>query len=126
LTAVVHTTAYPPPAASVGNNRYLYLLKLLREFDPEEHGTLKAYVGRQGLSYRQVQKDSSRFFGSPFYRHYLKLKMIRVVEDVLLSTLTYKEIAYKKGFSGYNHLYTLFHKSYSFPLQDIPRIAQDA
>jgi len=46
LSVVVHTTVYPPPAASVGNNRYIYLLKLWREFDPEKHGTLKAYVGR--------------------------------------------------------------------------------
>jgi AraC-like DNA-binding protein len=123
LTLVAHTTVYPPPAASVGNNRYSYLLRLIGDYDPEE-GALETFLRDRGLSYRQIQKDSTAFFGASFYRHYLKLRMIRVLEDLLLSTLTYKEIAYKNGFSGYRRLYTLFHATYRFPLQNIPRIAQ--
>jgi len=123
LTLVAHTTVYPPPAASVGNNRYGYLLRLIEAYDPDE-GALETFLSGRGLSYRQIQKDSTAFFGASFYRHFLKLRMIRVLEDLLLTTLTYKEIAYKNGFSGYRRLYTLFHVTYRFPFQNIPRIAQ--
>lgn len=122
LTLVAHTTVYPPPSASVGNNRYAYLLRLIEAYDPDE-GALETFVSSQGLSYRQIQKDSTAFFGTSFYRHYLKLRMIPVLEDLLLTTLSYKEIAYKNGFSGYRRLYSLFHTTYRFPLHHIPRIA---
>ncbi|ROI10082.1 AraC family transcriptional regulator [Chryseobacterium sp. H3056] len=124
FTLVAHTTLYPPPAASVGNNRYGYLLKLIEAYDPDD-GTLETFLSSRSLSYRQIQKDSTAFFGTTFYRHYLKLRMIPVLEDLLLTTLTYKEIAYKNGFSGYSQLYKLFHTTYRFPLHHIPRIAQD-
>jgi AraC-like DNA-binding protein len=124
LTVVAHTTVYPPPAASVGNNRYGYLLRLIEAYDPDE-GALETFLSGRGLSYRQIQKDSTAFFGASFYRHYLKLRMIRVLEELLLTTLSYKEIAHKNGFSGYVQLYSLFHTTYRFPLYHIPRIAQD-
>lgn len=124
VTVVAHTTVFPPPAASVGNNRYGYLLRLVEAYDSDE-GSLETFVSSRGLSYRQIQKDSTAFFGTSFYRHYLKLRMIPVLEDLLLSTLTYKEIAYKNGFSGYSQLYTLFHTTWRFHFKDIPRIAQD-
>ena len=126
ISVVTHQTVYPRPSASIGNNRYRYLLRLLETYDPDEQGTLEVFINSKGLSYRQITKDSTAFFESSFYHHYLKIKMIPVLEDLLLSTLSYKEIAYKNGFSSYHQLYTLFHKTYLFPFHLIPRIALEA
>lgn len=123
ISIVTHHTVYPRPPASIGNNRYRYLLKMMEMYDPDEHGTVEAFMNSKGLSYRQISKDSTAFFESTFYHHYLKIKMIPVLEDLLLTTLSYKEIAYKNGFSSYHQLYTLFHKTYHFPFNRIPRIA---
>ncbi|MCZ2336999.1 MAG: helix-turn-helix domain-containing protein [Chitinophagales bacterium] len=123
ISVVAHQTVYPRPYASIGNNRYLYLIKLLESYNPDEKGTLQAFIKSNGLSYRQITKDSTAFFESTFYHHYLKIKMIPALEDLMLSTLSYKEIAYKNGFANYHQLYTLFHKTYHFPLNHIPRIA---
>lgn len=123
ISIVTHHTVYPRPPASIGNNRYRYLVKMLEMYDPAESATLKAFVTSKGLSYLQFRKDSIVFFESSFYHHYLKIKMIPVLEDLLLSTLSYKEIAYKNGFTSYHQLYTLFHKTYHFPFHRIPRIA---
>lgn len=123
ISIVTHHAIYPRPPASIGNNRYRYLLKIMEIYDPDLHGTLEAFVNGKGLTYRQISKDSSVFFGSSFYQHYLKIKMIPVLEDLMLSTLSYKEIAYKNGFTSYHQLYTLFHKTYHFPFHRIPRIA---
>lgn len=125
ISIVTHHTVYPKPPASIGNNRYRYLVQMLEMYDPDESATLKDFVTSKGLSYRQFRKDSASFFESSFYQHYLKIKMIPVLEDLLLTTLTYKEIAYKNGFSGYSRLYALFHTTYRFPFHDIPRIARD-
>ena len=123
ISIVTHHTVYPRPPASIGNNRYRYLVKMMEMFDPDVHGTVEAFVDRQGLTYRQISKDSTVFFGSSFYQHYLQIKMIPVLEDLLLSALSYKEIAYKNGFTSYHQLYTLFHKTYHFPFHRIPRIS---
>lgn len=123
ISVVTHQTVYPRPPASIGHNQYQYLLKMLEMYDPDDHGTLKAFVNSKGLSYRQFRKDSFSFFESSFYHHYLKIKMIPVLEDLLLSTLSYKEIAYKNGFANYYQLYILFHRTYYFPVHRIPRIA---
>ena len=123
ISVVTHQTVYPRPPASIGNNRYRYLLTLLETYEPDEFATLKAFVNSKSLSYRQFRKDSSSFFESSFYHHYLKIKMIPVLEDLLLSTLSYKEIAYKNGFANYYQLYILFHRTYHFPFHRIPRIA---
>ena len=123
ISIVTHQTVYPRPSASIGNNRYQYLLNLLETYEPEENASLKSFVSNKGLSYHQFRKDSTAFLGSSFYHHYLKIKMIPVLEDLLLGTLSYKEIAYKNGFAGYHQLYTLFHKTYFFPFHHILRIA---
>ena len=123
ISVVTHQTVYPRPPASIGNNRYRYLLKMMEIYDTDEHGTVEAFVRSKGLSYRQISKDSTAFFESTFYHHYLKIKMIPVLEDLLLSTLSFKEIANKNCFSSYHQLYSLFHKIYHFPFKRIPRIA---
>ncbi|MBU8883853.1 hypothetical protein KSK37_12225 [Kaistella sp. DKR-2] len=123
ISIVTHHTVYPRPPASIRNNRYRYLVKMLEMYDPDEQGTLRAFVKSKGLSYLQFRKDSALFFESSFYHHYLKIKMIPVLEDLLLSTLSYKEIAYKNGFANYYQLYNLFHRTYHFPFHRIPRIA---
>lgn len=126
ISIVAHHTVYPRPAASIGNNRYRYLLKMIETYDPEVHGKLESFVVSEGLTYRKISKDSTVFFGSSFYQHYLKLKMIPALEDFMLSTLSCKEIAYKNGFTSYYQLYTLFHKTYNFPFRHIHRIALEA
>ena len=123
ISIVIHQTAYPRPYASIGNNRYRYLLKMMEIYETDEHGTVEAFVSSKGLSYRQISKDSTALFESTFYHHYLKIKMIPVLEDLLLSTLSYKEIAYKNGFTSYYRLYRLFHKIYDFPFHSVPRIS---
>ena len=123
ISVVTHQMVYPRPPASIGNNRYEYLLKMMEMYDPGEYATLKAFVTSKGLSYQQFRKDSSSFFESSFYHHYLKIKMIPVLEDLMLSTLSLKEIAYKNGFANYYKLYILFHRTYYFPFHRILRIA---
>jgi hypothetical protein len=123
ISIVTHQTAFPRPYASIGNNRYRYLLKMMETYDPDDYATLKTFVNSKGVSYHQFRKDNFSFFESPFYHHYLKIKMIPVLEDIMLSTLSYKEIAYKNGFSNYYQLYILFHRTYHFPFHRILRIA---
>lgn len=123
ICIVSHQTVYPRPTASVGNTRYHYLVKLMEAYEPEEDGALHLFFSSKGLDHRHVQKDSRQFFGNTFYRQYLTLKMIRVVGDLLFSTLSHKEIAYQNGLTGYKQLYALFHLTYDFPIHRIPRIA---
>lgn len=123
ISIVVHETAFPKPPASIANNRYRYLIKLMDTYEADENGSLEQFVNSHGLSYRQVQSDSRKLFGSTFYHHYLKIKMIPALEDLLFSTLSYKQIAYKNGFSSYHQLYTQFHKTYRFPFYTVPRLA---
>ncbi len=123
ISIVTHHTVYPRPPASIGNKRYEYLLKMIETYDPEIHGTSESFVESEGLTYRKISSDSTVFFGSSFYQHYLKIKMIPVLEDLMLSTLSYKQIAYKNGFTSYHQLYTLFHRTYHFPFHRIHRIA---
>ena len=123
ISVVAHKTVYPSPPTSIGNDRYHYLVELLETYEPEENGSLESFVNSKGLSYVKIRKDSKALFGSPFYHHYLKTKMITVLEDLLLSTLSYKEIANKNGFTSYYRLYKLFHKIYDFPFHLVPRIS---
>jgi hypothetical protein len=74
-------------------------------------------------SYTGFQKDSKHYLGTTFYRFYQQYKMLEVLDDLMLTDLSIKEIAYKHEFTDYNQLYKLFHRQYRFPFKDISRLA---
>lgn len=75
-----------------------------------------------GKNYNQFQKDCKDYFGDTFHQFHNKIKMLNVLEDILFTAYSLKEIAYRNDFSSYNSMYFLFTKKYGFPVHSIPRL----
>lgn len=83
---------------------------------------LRTLAADFGKNYNQFQKDCKVYFGDTFHRFHNKIKMLDVLEDVLFTGYSFKEIAYRNDFTGYNSMYFLFNKKYGFPIHSIPRL----
>jgi len=99
-----------------------YLRELMSRYNANDIMTLSEFVNTTGYNYRQFQQDSKAYFGAPFYRFLLKLRMVQAANDIVLSKFSLKEIAFKNEFSDYNAMYKTFRR-YQIILTEIPRIA---
>ncbi|MCC2590312.1 helix-turn-helix domain-containing protein [Chryseobacterium sp. MFBS3-17] len=123
ISILFHKTHFPKVNPKLGKDKFKRIVRMLKDYEEIENTcSLRSFAKNQGISYQNLQSESKTVFGTTFYKSYQKMKMIAVLEDFLLSDLSYKEIAYKNGFRNYNHMYILFHRTYAIPLSEIPRI----
>ncbi|SHL80172.1 AraC family transcriptional regulator [Chryseobacterium polytrichastri] len=86
---------------------------------------LRTLAADYGKNYNQFQKDCKDYFGDTFHQFHNKMKMLNVLEDILFTGYSFKEIAYRNDFSNYNSMYFLFAKKYGFPVHSIPRLSTE-
>jgi len=99
-----------------------YLRELMNRYNTKDIMTLSEFVNATGYNYRQFQRDSKAYFGAPFYKFLLKMRMVQAASDIVFSKFSLKEIAFKNEFSDYNAMYKTF-KRYQIIVTEIPRIA---
>ncbi|MCT2561820.1 helix-turn-helix domain-containing protein [Chryseobacterium herbae] len=83
---------------------------------------LRKLAADYGKNYNQFQKDCKDYFGDTFHQFHNKMKMLNVLDDILFTGYSFKEIAYRNDFSNYNSMYFLFSRKYGFPIHSIPRL----
>ncbi|WP_312299169.1 hypothetical protein [Chryseobacterium sp.] len=99
-----------------------YLLNIFYAEEYNERQSIHTLYPRYNISYRQFRKDCKICLGTTFYNFYMKMKMLDVLDDIMLTNLSLKEIAHKNNFSSYIAMHQLFKRKYNFPLYIIPRI----
>lgn len=119
--SLLHETAMPNSQIQ-GYSIPRYLEELWDTYLQNPSTPLRVLCSGYRKSYTGFQKDSKRYLGTTFYHFYQQYKMLEVLDDLMLTDLSIKEIAYKHQFTDYSLLYKLFHKKYRFPFKDIPRL----
>ncbi len=119
--SLLHETAMPNSQIQ-GYNIPRYLEELWDTYLQNPSTSLRALCSGYRKSYTGFQKDSKLYLGTTFYHFYQQYKMLEVLDDLMLTDLSIKEIAYKHEFTDYSLLYKLFHRKYRFPFKDIPRL----
>lgn len=111
------------PSASIQSSPSVlrYIEEALDRDEPKSPRKLAAEFGK---NYNQFQKDCNSYFGDTWYQFKNKMKMLNVLEDVLFTTFSFKEIAYRNDFSNYNSMYILF-KKFKISLRSIPRLLEE-
>lgn len=109
-----------------GSLQYLEaVLSQVHQDELSKSKPLRDLAADYGKNYNQFQKDCKDYFGTTFHQFHNKIKMLDVLEDILFTNYSFKEIAYRNGFSNYNSMYFLFSKKYGFPIHSIPRILNE-
>lgn len=98
-----------------------YVIEFIKSYDYSEKKPLRELIRAKGFNYNQFQKDCKLCFGDTFYSFLLKLKMLSAVNDIVFSTISLKEIAFKNHFLDYGNMYKTFVRYGVNPTQ-IPRI----
>jgi AraC-like DNA-binding protein len=107
------------------HSTFHYLETVLDQVNNDEFSKskpLRKLAADYGKNYNQFQKDCKEYFGATFHQFHNKMKMLNVLEDILFTAYSFKEIAYRNDFSNYNSMYFLFSKKYGFPIHSIPRL----
>ncbi|KKO89163.1 hypothetical protein AAW12_23835 [Sphingobacterium sp. Ag1] len=99
-----------------------YVIDIIQSYEAEEKLALRELVRIKGLNYNQFQKDCKVCFGDTFYAFLLKLKMMEAASDIIYTTMSLKEIAFKNKFPDYSNMYKTFVRYGINPTQ-IPRLA---
>lgn len=107
----------------ISPGRYAYLSELLEQYDPLLNPSLKEWIKEKEISFNKVLRDSKAYWGDTFYSHYLKMKILGVIEEILFTSNTLKEIARHQKFGKYSALYKTF-KRYGIDLAKIPRFSK--
>jgi AraC-like DNA-binding protein len=118
----LHELSVPTTAFNYSQQDRSYLEDALKSERIAKIKSLRLLAAEYGKNYNHFQQDSREYFGDTFHQFQNKLRMMDVLEDVIFTTDSFKEIAYRHNFSGYNSMYTLFNKQYKFPLDSIPRL----
>lgn len=99
-----------------------YLREILESYGTNSRQSLRDLVRVSGHNYNQFQKDCRTFFGDTFYSFIQKKKIMDAVDDIIFTSLSFKEIAFKNRFVDYPNMYKTFSK-YGIALPSIPRLA---
>lgn len=78
---------------------------------------------RKEISFNKLQRDSKSYWGDTFYSHYIKMKILGAIEEILFTSNTLKEIALSQKFGKYSTLYKTF-KRYGIDLTKISRFSK--
>lgn len=112
----------PRDLITISPGRFAFLSDLLEAYDPLQNQNLRNWLSEKEISFNKVQRDSKIYWGEAFYNHYLKVKIIESIEQILFTSETLKEIARQK-FGKYLNMYKTF-KRYSIELTEIPRYSK--
>ena len=107
----------------ISPGRYAYLSELLKQYDSLLNPSLKEWIKEKEISFNKVLRDSKSYWGDTFYSHYLKMKILGAIEEILFTTNTLKEIAINQKFGKYSMLYKTF-KRYRIDLAKIRRFSK--
>lgn len=107
----------------IPSGRYAYLSELLEQYDSLLNPSLKEWIKEKEISFNKVLRDSKSYLGDTFYSHYLKMKILGAIEEILFTSNTLKEIAIKQKFGKYAMLYKTF-KRYNIDLANIQRFSK--
>lgn len=118
----LHELSIPAHSIRHSSHSLYYLADILNHEKKSSFKSLRQLAADRGKSYKQFQSDCKEYFGDTFHQFHLKMKMLDVLEDVMFTDCSLKEISYRNNFSNYNNMYFLFTKRYNFPLVSIPRI----
>ncbi|MGE4512545.1 MAG: hypothetical protein AB7E26_01850 [Chryseobacterium sp.] len=105
------------------SGRYAYLSELLEQYDPLLNPPLKEWLKEKEISFNKVQRDSKSYWGDTFYSHYIKMKILGAIEEILFTSNTLKEIALHQKFGKYSVLYKTF-KRYGIDLTKVFRFSK--
>lgn len=119
--SLLHQTGIPVSFIEFKSYKSNYLIPLLDEYEKNPNISVRQLASKSGRSYKQLQKECRMYFGTTFYSFFLKLRMLDVLNDLMFTDLSLKEIAFKNDFSDYSNMYRRFNKQYLFPLQQVPR-----
>lgn len=97
-----------------------YLFQMLEEYNPNTNISIELLAMCYYKSYKKFRLDCRKYLGTTFYNFYIKLKIIDVINDIMFTEWSIKEITYKNDFARYNTMYKIF-KSYNLSINDIPR-----
>lgn len=121
IRLALHEYGIPRNIIQLSTRNLQYLQSVLEEYNPEQYTSIRELAIYYNKSYNQFQKDCKDYFGDTFYQFYTKVKMTGVIEDIMFSKLSLKEIAHKNNFTDYNNMYKVFKKHCAFSLVNIPR-----
>lgn len=99
-----------------------YIREIFELYRAENQQSVKDFIKVKGYCYNQFQKDCKTFFGDTFYSFIQKKKIMDAVDDIIFTSLSFKEIAFKNRFVDYPNMYKTFSK-YGIPLPSVPRLA---
>ncbi len=99
-----------------------YVKEIFDSYMPSSKQTLRDSIEAKGFNYNHFQRDCKICFGDSFYSFWLKNKMIEAAGDIIFTTLSLKEIAFKSKFLDYQNMYKTFSR-YGVGLSSIPRLA---
>ncbi|MDR2270438.1 MAG: helix-turn-helix domain-containing protein [Sphingobacterium sp.] len=99
-----------------------YVKEILDEYVHHEKQTLRAFIEEKGFNYNLFQRHCKICFGDSFYSFWLKAKMIEAVEDIVFTTMSLKQVAFKNKFLDYQNMYKAFIR-HGVGLTTIPRLA---
>ncbi|MBT2621261.1 helix-turn-helix domain-containing protein [Chryseobacterium sp. ISL-6] len=123
MYSLLHEMSMPINHISyTSHSRCNYLLSIIYAIEYNERQSIHNLYPIYNISYRQFRKDCKICLGTTFHNFYIKMKMLDVLNDIMLTNLSLKEIAHKNNFSSYIAMYQLFKRKYNFPLNIIPRI----
>jgi AraC-like DNA-binding protein len=119
--SLLHQTGIPVSFIEFKAHKSNYLVPLLEEYQRNPNISVRQLASKSGRSYKLLQKECRMYFGTTFHSFFLKLRMLDVLNDLMFTDLSLKEIAFKNDFSDYSNMYRRFNKQYLFPLQQVPR-----
>jgi AraC-like DNA-binding protein len=121
----LHELSIPAHSIRHTSQSRSYLVDILDRDKKNSVKSLRELVADMGKNYNQFQSDCKDYFGDTFHQFNNKMKMLDVVEDILFTNYSLKEISHRNDFSNYNSMYSLFSRRYNFPLDSIPRILSE-
>ncbi|WP_412468738.1 helix-turn-helix domain-containing protein [Pedobacter sp. KLB.chiD] len=100
---------------------YQYLDELMNADQLQHCKSVRELASDCAIGYQRFQDDCKFYFRDTFHQFLNKLRMLKALEDIVLSDLSLKEIAYHNHFTGYNNMSFLYRR-YQLSLPTIPRI----
>lgn len=120
--SLLYQCSVPQSIINLSTYKSEYIVLMLIEYQKDESLSVPKLAMKYGKNYKLLQKECKQYFGTTFHNLFIKIKMLDVLDDLLLTDLSFKEIAFKHDFSGYSNMHRLFNTQYKFPLSHIPRL----
>ncbi len=108
---------------TIPSGRFAYLSELLEQYDSILNPSLKDWFREKEISFNKIRRDSRLYWGDTFYSHYIKMRILEALEEILFTSKTLKQIAIDKKFGKYLNLYKAFN-SYAIDLSKILRFSK--